>query len=400
MIKLENFLDDNWSKSTILNYNLTHSLKYGSVRHFLGIHLDALTYKIGQEILESSIPDGKNLHDQFQDLLTKNWKVNPKKYYLKYLQNLIYNREIYLDENPSFITHLLKFPHEILLNIADFLPLKDYINFGCCVVLNKVLLYTPKKSAIIKRGFDHLFKKNETVIKDFIKFTQLYGHQLDELKFINSRFSLTDPILTQMINNCHYLKHLKIIRAKSITDTALAYLQYLPLLESLDLTYCSHLTNEGLMYLNPLKKLKFLNLSYFISLNSIGLKHMQGLTTLTSLDLSNSRFYDADLVYLQVFTQLKILNLTGTFLIGKNLTALKPLILLQELNLSFCFKLQDEYLIHIQNLKSLKILILVCCVALRATGIRHLKSLALEKLDLSCTHLAHESIFSKTCFDS
>ncbi len=184
---------------------------------------------------------------------------------------------------------------------------------------------------------------------------------------------------------------------RSITDNGLMHVKKLTRLHTLDLSDCSQITGEGLANLVNMAQLQTLNLGNCVEMTDDGLKHLARLKQLRHLDLNHCvKITDAGLAHLKELTELQSLNLASCPLItGQGMEYLKDLPQLMELDISG--RGNTAY----QGLASLKVLNNLKSLNLSRTGLKnedmtHMKEMKeLSNLDISgCTSIGDEGIQS------
>lgn len=137
------------------------------------------------------------------------------------------------------------------------------------------------------------------------------------------------------------LRDLKFIRLREVSGTGLAYLGFLPQLQRLTLEWCDGV--DG-MYLNALKNLKSLNLSWSDNVTDSGVACIARLELLENLDLANCvKVTDHGMASISSLGKLRSLNLSYCRAISdRSLAGLSNLPSLQVLVLDACDRITDK----------------------------------------------------------
>lgn len=212
------------------------------------------------------------------------------------------------------------------------------------------------------------------------------------------------------IRNLTNLTFLSLEGLCQITDSGCAYLENLIHLQHLNLNMLYKLTDTGLQYIQNLLNLEFLDLSGCHSITDAGLGYLKNLINLIHLNLEGhdfvprgtllfSKYTNMGIAHLQNLKKLKYLNLENCNTIAESggLANLRGCTQLEYLNLTKCKKVADASLAHLNNLISLKSLIignLSDDSHITDAGIAHLKQLThLTELDLSnCYEITNNAI--------
>ena len=172
--------------------------------------------------------------------------------------------------------------------------------------------------------------------------------ELKDLRYLNISSTACDNSGLKYLAKLHELRQIEFPRA--LVDDDLANIENLTRLKHLRL---GQITDSGLATINKLILLEKLNLSSSLISNE-GLQHTRNFAALKELDLSNTVIDDQAMVYLSNFQKLESLNLGGTLVSDEGLCTIANLVNLHTLDLENVRAVRDRGLAVLRALTGLR----------------------------------------------
>jgi len=280
---------------------------------------------------------------------------------MKHIAKLPFVEKLYLQT--SFVTddgllHLSTLPNLQVLSVPS--STTDIGLLNCTEMLKLRVLWLGGCRRISDDGIGHI--SNSKWLEDLS---------------LRGLFQLTDTACMHL-RKLPYLQMLDLSHCRGLTDNSLEFLRELNLLNTLNLSGCFNISDVGMKHLSKLTNLQNLSLIGLTKISYVGVKHLVDLAALAEINLSGChRICDAAIEHLSKLTCLKTLYLARinniTDLGFKHLLQLTKL---QKLHLSLCRNLDDSVLRHLSTaLIELRFLDLTGCRKVTEDGIVHLAQL-------------------------
>ena len=188
-----------------------------------------------------------------------------------------------------------------------------------------------------------------------------------------------DESILRQVGELKQLRHLN-LRGGFFANDALACLENLTKLQSLDLTWCHNVDDSGLKCLKTMTSLHALSIAHCLKVRGHGLAHLSGMQQLRSLDLDTCiDVGDFAIAQLQNMKHMQALRLRQcSNITNEGLASLAGMTQMKNLCLSWNSNLSNQGLVYLAGMKQLKLLDLSASLGFSHAAINRLKTSNLE----------------------